>query len=190
MITVDRKTLAYVIGLAIGDGNLSNPNGRAPRLRITCDTRYALLIKRIRRAIQTLLPKNRVSLVNRAEGYVDISCYSKQWEPWLGWKANGGSKYKQNVSVPGWILQKKDFLVPCLKGLIETDGSIYYDRGYQMVNFVTTIPPLARDVFSMIEALGFKAHLYTFSSKHKMKYTVRVSKGSAAFIKALELSKN
>ena len=29
----DRDLQAYVIGLAVGDGNLSNPNGRAVRLR-------------------------------------------------------------------------------------------------------------------------------------------------------------
>ena len=37
---------AYVIGLAIGDGGLSNPNGRAVRLRITCDIKYPLLIEK------------------------------------------------------------------------------------------------------------------------------------------------
>ncbi|HLD49923.1 MAG TPA: LAGLIDADG family homing endonuclease [bacterium] len=192
MVTVDRKTLAYVIGLAIGDGNLSNPNGRAPRLRITCDTRYALLIKRIQKAIQKLLPENRVSLVNRSKGCVDISSYSKQWEPWLGWKAKSGSKRQQNVSVPEWILQKKEFLVPCLKGLIETDGSIYRDRGYRMVNFVTTIPKLASDVAVMISKLGFKASLSTFLSKnkkHQTKYTIRICKNSDELVKVLKLSK-
>jgi hypothetical protein len=41
----DSELHAYVLGLAIGDGNLSNPNGRAVRLRITCDTKYPILIK-------------------------------------------------------------------------------------------------------------------------------------------------
>lgn len=31
---------AYIIGVAIGDGNLSNSNGRAVRLRVTCDNKY------------------------------------------------------------------------------------------------------------------------------------------------------
>ncbi len=43
----DRELQAYVIGLAIGDGNLSNPNGRAVRLRITCDTKYPRLVGNI-----------------------------------------------------------------------------------------------------------------------------------------------
>jgi hypothetical protein len=46
-LNADRQLQAYVIGLAIGGGNLSNPNGRAVRLRITCDTKYPALIARI-----------------------------------------------------------------------------------------------------------------------------------------------
>ena len=58
----DKNLQAYIIGLAIGDGNLSNPNGRAVRLRITCDNKYPGLIDRIARSLQKLLPKNKVGL--------------------------------------------------------------------------------------------------------------------------------
>lgn len=36
----DFSFLSYIVGVALGDGNLSNPNGRALRLRITCDEKY------------------------------------------------------------------------------------------------------------------------------------------------------
>jgi hypothetical protein len=63
----DRELHAYVIGVAIGDGNLSSPNGRAVRLRITCDTKYPVLIAKIRSALETLLPRNKVSVVGTSE---------------------------------------------------------------------------------------------------------------------------
>ena len=72
----DRSLQAYVIGLAIGDGNLTNPNGRAVRLRITCDTKYPALISRISRALTELLPKNKVSIVRGNGNYVNVSVYS------------------------------------------------------------------------------------------------------------------
>ena len=43
-----KNNLAYIIGIALGDGNLSNPNKRAVRLRITCDTGYPGLIENIK----------------------------------------------------------------------------------------------------------------------------------------------
>ena len=55
----DSELHAYVIGVAIGDGNLSNPNGRATRLRITCDTSYPAFTAKIRSALERLLPENK-----------------------------------------------------------------------------------------------------------------------------------
>jgi hypothetical protein len=88
----DRELQAYVIGLAIGDGNLSNPNGRAVRLRITCDAKYPGLIAKIISSLKHLLPGNRVSLVGSSGNYVNVSVYSNHLEALLGWKASGGSK--------------------------------------------------------------------------------------------------
>ena len=189
---IDRRRLAYVIGLAIGDGNLSNPNGRATRLRITCHTRHKVLVRNICEAIQAILPKNKINIVNRSKNYLDVSCYSNRWENWLGWKAGKGSKAGQNVSVPDWILNEESFLIPCLRGLFETDGSIYRDRGYLMMNFVSTIQKLALDVLKMVSALGFKASLSAFSSLdkgHRKKYTVRICQNAASLIEVLGISK-
>lgn len=186
---VNRKTLAYLAGVAIGDGNLSNPNGRATRLRISCDTRYPRLIKKICAAIRVLLPANKVSIIKRARSFLDISCYSNRWETRLGWKAGKGSKYRQKVSVPLWIRRNKEFSLLCLKGLIETDGSIYQDRGYKMVNFVTTIPRLAHDVIKMLTCLGFEPHCYAFQGLHKKKYAIRISRNVQIFTKMLKLEK-
>lgn len=189
--TMDKENLAYVIGVALGDGNLSNPNGRAVRLRITCDARYKNLIERICLAVQKVLPRNKVSLVDRTNlGAVDVSCYSNEWENLLGWKAKGGSKHIQGVSIPRWIKQSRQLSIECLRGLLETDGSIYEDRGYLMVNFVTVIPNLAEDVMGMISELGFQPHLAKFASRNKDKYTVRISKHSKDFIKLLNLKKD
>jgi intein/homing endonuclease len=185
-----KDNLAYVIGVAIGDGNLSNPNGRAVRLRVSCDLKYKNIIISISRAIQKLLPNNKVSLVNHGKNCIDISCYSNKWEDLLGWKAKSGSKYKQKVSVPGWIKANKEYTNHCLRGLFETDGCVYKDRGYIMANFVTIIPNLANDVIEMIKNLGFAPRIYKITTKPIDRYTIRISKNAELFIKTIELIKN
>ncbi len=188
---LNKKLLAYIAGVAIGDGNLSNPNGRATRLRITCDKKYENIIEEIVASIKTLLPNNRVSLIKRSDNCLDISCYSNKWEKWLGWQADGGSKMKQNISIPLWIKHNKNYATRCLKGLMQTDGSIYTDRKYKMVNFVTAIPRLAAEVKETITQLGFPCHLYVFENKNSQtKYTVRVSKKTENFINLIGLYKN
>jgi len=178
-----------VIGIAIGDGNLSNPNGRAVRIRISCNTKYPQLIKNFILSIKKLLPENKVSLIKRPPHCADISCYSNQWEKILPWKASGGPKHKQNVSIPKWILNNKRYSRECLRGLIQTDGSIYSDRGYLMINFTTIIPKLAKDVQKIIHNLGFNSKINIIKEIHN-KYVVRISKNTKKFIEEINLVKN
>jgi hypothetical protein len=149
-LCADPLLQAYVIGVAIGDGNLSNPNGRAVRLRVTCDTRYPALIAKIRAALERLLPRNKVGVVASRGNYVNLSVYSNQLEDLLGWKALGGSKHHQNVRVPSWVSEDRSLSIRCLQGLIETDGCVYTDRGYRMVLFSTVMAHLAEQVDFMM----------------------------------------
>jgi DNA-binding transcriptional regulator WhiA len=186
----DKEALAYVVGLAIGDGNLSNPNGRAVRLRITCDSKYPKLMKNATSAIQQILPRNKVSLVIRNDRCIDISCYSNKWENWLGWQALGGSKYKQQVIIPEWIFESDNLTKLCLKGLFETDGSIYSDRGYLTVNFVNIIEPLVRQIYEAILRLGYSSNIQVLEQDgRKDKYTLRISKHALKFINDIGINK-
>lgn len=188
---MDKNNLAYLIGIAMGDGNLSNPNGRAVRLRISCDTKYKNLMDNIILSIQKLLPKNKVAIVKRRDNCADISCYSNKWESLLNWKAKDGSKESQKISIPDWIKNNKQYSLLCLKGLFETDGSIYTDRKYLMANFVTIIPTLANDVMEIIRSLGFKPNMQLRKELNgKTKHTIRISKNTEEFIKLVKIDKS
>ncbi|MBI4158007.1 MAG: LAGLIDADG family homing endonuclease [Candidatus Yanofskybacteria bacterium] len=147
----DRELQAYVIGLVIGDGNLSNPNGRATCLRITCDDKYPKLKKRIMESLTVLFPNNKVGFVKNPRNCSNVYVYSNQLENLLEWKAKGGSKLIQNVSAPAWIKTNPEYITPYLRGLIETDGATYKDRGYPMVIFTTIIENLAFEVKSLMK---------------------------------------
>jgi phosphotransferase system IIB component len=186
----DKVNLAYVIGVAIGDGNLSNPNGRATRLRVTCDIKYPNLIKNIVESIKIVFPSNKVSVGKTSGNYVNVSCYSNRLEGLLGWKVGLGPKHKQKVSIPKWIKSNRKFTIACLKGLFETDGSIYMDRKYLMTNFVTIIPELAKDVIEMIEMLGFKPNIQRLEERKDItKHTIRISKNTNKFINLVNIKK-
>jgi DNA-binding transcriptional regulator WhiA len=175
--------LAYVVGIALGDGNLSNPNGRATRLRVTCDARYPRLARKIALSLRLLLPRNRVRFVRKRGNCLDISCYSNRWEAALGWRVGHGTKISQKVSIPEWIMQRAEYAVPCLRGLLETDGSTYTDRGYHMVAFSNASATLARDVERVMVDLGFAPHVYKITANRKRPiYHVRLSKNVSQFL--------
>jgi hypothetical protein len=76
-----------------------------------------------------------------------------------------------------------------LQGLIETDGSIYTDRGYRMVIFSTVIAELAQQVAVMIRKLDFRPHLYKVRQerdKIAFKYQVRLSRDVAVFLRLVK----
>ena len=80
----NKRVVAYVVGVALGDGNLSNPNGRAVRLRVTCDKKYPYLITKIEKAIRIVAPQNKVGRINR-DTNMDVYCYSNGWRRyWVG----------------------------------------------------------------------------------------------------------
>jgi len=108
----------------------------------------------------------------------------------MPWKVGEGSKIAQNAHVPDWILGDSIFSKACLRGLIQTDGCIYTDRGYRMVNFTNNIEKLAFDVRNMMEVLGFEPNYSkTVNDRGNFKYTVRVSRNAERFIRTLQLYK-
>lgn len=189
ILNSDKKLRAYIVGAALGDGNLSNPNHRAVRLRISCDKKYPKLLKYLNKSLQSLFPDNRVNTINK-HGCVDVSVYSNFLPQLLGWRWDSGPKHKQNVSVPFWIKQKPIYTKECLRGLLQTDGSIYKDRGYLMVNFVNHSKNLADDVTSMMASLGYKPNVQALKTKLGTKYTVRISKDTKKFIREVGLWKS
>ncbi len=196
-ISGDKDLRAYVTGLAIGDGNLSNPNDRATRLRISCGTKYPLLIKRIVNSLKLLLPQNKVSTIKKPGNCVDVYAYSNHLENLLGWKAKEGSKFKQDVSTPKWIYGSKKYKVQYLKGLIETDGSVYHDRGYPMIMITTIIKGLSEEIKNIIDSLGFQSHLYEIDGRknkynyHKqIEYHIRLSKNVQEFLNLVKPDKS
>lgn len=189
-INQNKSLQSYVIGLALGDGNLSNSKGRAPRLRITCDKKYPLLIKRIVGSLSELLPQNKVSLVDRHASYLDVSVYSNHLKEIIPWKLGGGSKFVQGASVPEWIKENNLYAKQCVRGLIETDGSVYFDRKYKMVIFTTIIRKLADDLLEMMFSLGFSPHFYEIIGKKNKEYHVRLSKNVQEFIDLVGIEKS
>lgn len=169
---------AYIVGISLGDGNLSNPNGRATRLRITCDSKYPKLIEEIKNSLRIVFPKNKVSEIKR-KNCIDISVYSNSLEELLGWKC--GSEHAQSATIPHKILYDKILLTSCVKGLIQTDGSIYTDRGYEMINFTNKTKILAYDVYNSIIKLGFSPQVREVVFDGNTKYIVRLSKDVQRF---------
>lgn len=69
-----------------------------------------------------------------------------------------GNKKTHNQGIPNWILDNENYLKACLRGLIDTDGSIHYiskNNRNLRICFTSYIPKLIDDVRNAFLKLGF-----------------------------------
>lgn len=125
--------LAEVFGIILGDGHLSE-YAQGKKVRVYC-VRIAGNSLSDKDYIKEYIPK-LFSRVFREKGAIIQSkksncayytLYGKEMVEFL--KKNGlktGNKVKNNIGIPDWIKKDKDLLRRCIRGLIDTDGCIYY----------------------------------------------------------------
>ena len=86
---------------------------------------------------------------------VNLKLYGKKYvELFEELGLESGNKVENQVSVPNWIMDKLKYQKSCLKGLIDTDGSIYKRGKYPIVNFKNRSKPLLRDFETICENIG------------------------------------
>src|ERR1700722_2431384 len=78
-----QKTFAYVLSMYLGDGCLSLHRRKVYRLRVSLDAKYPNIINQAQQAVQILMPRNKVSLVQvpykGKPSCTVVSCWSKDW---------------------------------------------------------------------------------------------------------------
>jgi hypothetical protein len=78
-----------------------------------------------------------------------------------------GHKIEKGADVPDWIRRDRRFVIACLRGLIDTDGSLFIHEyrsknrryRYKKLNFCSRSPLLLRSVYDMMISLGLHPHV-------------------------------
>lgn len=79
-----------------------------------------------------------------------------------------GNKIRQNIDIPKWILKNQEYKKACVRGLIDTDGSIfthiYSVKGkqysYKKLHFTSLSPALAQSVYKILKEFNFNSRIY------------------------------
>jgi hypothetical protein len=121
---------AYLLGMYLGDGDITRSGNRCYRLRITADASYPGVIAECAAAMQAVVPRNRVSVRRRTNGEraVEISAYSKAW-PQLIPQHGPGKKHLRRIVLARWqedIVNAHPQMF--LRGLLHSDGCRVLNR--------------------------------------------------------------
>ncbi len=98
-----------------------------------------------------------------------------------------GNKKKNNVTIPSWILKSEEYLKACIRGLIDTDGSLcpITGRDYPYIWFSSSIEKLRERFKLAMNKLGFKTSKWNIRKNGKADIYIGNKKDIEKYIKTI-----
>jgi hypothetical protein len=153
--------LAEFIGVMLGDGGIYE-NKTVSQIRITGNSEKELkyFMNFLEPMIENLFAVLPVISCRKSEKTIVLRINSVETTKFLiSCGLLSGNKVKNQVGIPQWIKNEKSLMKACLRGLIDTDGSIYrmtpqWPNLFQL-SFKNNSKRLLQDVRDTFIALGF-----------------------------------
>ena len=166
----DSELLAEFYGIMLGDGNSHKTQFYKTRknkrgtymIRIVGDSRYDknYLFNYVKPLIEKLFKIKVHDGKFKKQNAIYIEAHSLKLINFLESKGfKPGNKIKNKLAIPQWINKDNNYLKACLRGLIDTDGSVFRmsrkDPGLIRIGFTSYNPLLLENVRSSFIKLGF-----------------------------------
>ncbi len=159
------KSLAEFIGIILGDGTVSEYH-IAITLNSVSDKEYSVYVKTLIEKLFGLEPKVYFRKNNNVLNIVVARKRLVAFLVRLGLPK--GNKLKHGLSIPDWIKDQKDLSQACVRGLMDTDGSVYdheYSvRGkkykYKKMSFTSASETLRNDFMQILADNQIKYSCY------------------------------
>ncbi|HCC59738.1 MAG: hypothetical protein A2402_02610 [Candidatus Staskawiczbacteria bacterium RIFOXYC1_FULL_37_43] len=154
------KELAEFTGIVMGDGGITQNQVMISTNSID-DKKYGYFIKKL---IKKLFNVNASIYYTVRARVMIIAVSRKKLVEFCNKKLELkiGNKLKQGLDIPNWIKGNLEFEKVCVRGLIDTDGSIFNEchningkkYNYKRLNFTSASPELRKSVFNILQKNG------------------------------------
>jgi len=155
------KCLAELVGIILGDGSFFI-NKKVAELDIAFNLSEENYCNYVKRLLERTINSNVRKKYEKKSNCVHLRIGKRKiTEKLLSVSLIvSGNKIKNQVTIPNWIWENVEFLKYCIKGLIDTDGSLYRLRPHWpnlfQLSFKNNNKRLLEDVRKAIVILGFK----------------------------------
>ena len=156
-INVPQKSekLAEFVGIMLGDGSICRTNYE---VQITSHSIHEKLYQdHIEILLKDLfgIKGRRVTIKNRDTVYNRINSI-KLFEFLKSIDMPIGDKGKY---IPSWIFENDEWMKACVRGLIDSDGSLFLSSRHCILNFTSYYPQLLSDFTKCMDLLGVKYYI-------------------------------
>jgi hypothetical protein len=125
------ELVAELIGVTLGDGNIAL-YPRCERLTISSHSEAKKFIKRYSDLVEKIF-KKKPSILRTNQKCIRISIYQRAISKRLS-IPSGNRSHLTNL-IPKWIKQNERYIIACLKGLFEAEGSLSVHLSTYTYNF-------------------------------------------------------
>lgn len=159
--------LAEEFGIHIGDGSMNFYKNRGlTSIAVNPKERnYMNFIKRLYKQLYSV--DVRLRKWSRAYGFQLTSKKLVKFKHKLGLPLGK----KENVRIPKWIRRNEKFQRACLRGIFDTDGTLYIEnknnKPYPRIQITSTSKTLIDDTYKILINLGFKVAKWKETFKYK-----------------------
>lgn len=159
------RALAELVGIILGDGGVRSKYQLTITFNGETDREYARYIGKL---IKELFHIDFRVQKRRGNKGADIVVSSVNFVEFLRTVGiQDGNKVRKQVGFPEWIMQDPEFQRACVRGLMDTDGSLYshryksYNKYYEYLKlcFTNCSRPLLQSVYLVLTNSGIKASL-------------------------------
>lgn len=193
LIQKPSKELAELMGIIIGDGNIWVRKGGYYYLTITGDANKDedYLSNYVRELFRSLFGKEMQVHKNKNNNGMYVKIGNKDIIFTLNhFGFPSGDKKENNIIIPIWIMKNEEYLKNCIRGMIDTDGSVVFLKGreYPYIWFSSNIPNIRRDFSSAMKILGFDTSKWNIRENHAADCYIAKKEHVVRFLKEVGFS--
>ncbi len=154
------EDLAEIIGIILGDGNVFSyvQRGKGIAVRgvsIAFHGDEESYFFRVRALLLSVFGEKASRVEHKTRNARYLRLYGKGYvELFTALGLPPGNKITNNVTIPDWIFSNKSWLRACIRGLIDTDGSVYRTGRWTQICFRNHNPALLADTRRGLLKLG------------------------------------
>lgn len=157
--------LAEFFGIMLGDGGINNPWQATITVNATKDREFVQYIKKLVKLLFGITPTSFIYKTKKAErilinGISLVDFLVSEGLP-------RGHKLRAGLTIPTWILKKREYSYACVRGLIDTDGCMFIHthtvagKVYRNIGltFSSRSPELISQLAAILEKSGIILHV-------------------------------
>jgi hypothetical protein len=168
--------LSEMCGIILGDGNLNFNIGLTITLNRIDESDYVDYVSKLMTKIFHKTPSYIPSKVSKG---IQLIIYGKEIvEELESFGLIEGNKVLHQVSVPKIITNSRNLVICCLRGLFDTDGSIYVLKRAKhiQIDFTNSSKPLVEDFKNMCNILNIETTKIYEDKRTDVKFYIKISK--------------